>query len=157
MSHKKQDLLFAKICQQAVVHVNICQHFNGKDFLTILPTGFRKSVIYQAFRFVSLWFHCLIVLWWKKLANSTNLASQPFSYQKRLKTVRMLSLKKNYMHPHSKSHSAMTCLYRPKWVKPAVFLYFASELLLYEKQNHKFFNVVSLRVFLVTKRKLFVM
>ena len=51
----------------------------------------------------------------------------------------------------------MTCLYRPKWVKPAVFLYFASELLLYEKQNHKFFNVVSLRVFLVTKRKLFVM
>ena len=146
-----------KICQQAVVHVNTCQHFNGKDFLTILPIGFRKSVIYQAFRFVSLWFHCFIVLLWKKLANSTNLASQPFSYQKRLKTVRMLSLKKNYMHPHSKSHSAMTCLYRPKWVKPAVFLYFASELLLYEKQNHKFFNVVSLREFLVTKRKLFVM
>lgn len=129
--------LLTKICQQAVVHVNTYQHFNGwwptrifsaisknlfaeirsdwggqssypcKDLLTILPTGFRKSVIHQAFRFVSLWFHCLIALWGKKLANSTNLASQPFSYQKRLKTVWMLSLKKNYMHPHSKSHSAM--------------------------------------------------
>ena len=84
---------------------------------------------------------------WNKSANSTSLAFQPFSYQTRMKTVWMSSLKTTHKHTHSNDHFTMVSwLSCPSLLSLQEFCLWDSSLLKHFTdfqfivQNFKWFN-----------------
>ena len=84
---------------------------------------------------------------WNKSANSTSLAFQPFSYQTRMKTVWMSSLKTTHKHTHSNDHFTMVSwLSCPSLLSLQEFCLWDSSLLnhftdfQFIVQNFKWFN-----------------